>query len=95
MGTVSINGKTYTGNNVTITGDSVYIDGKLHDDSNDDSKTINVVVNGDLDSIEVETCNRITVNGDSKFINSKNGNIHASNVFGNIETKNGNINHYT
>ena len=51
---ITINGKVYNGNSVRISGNKVYIDGKLQDDGN--SKTINVTVNADIKSIEIDTC---------------------------------------
>ena len=103
---ITINGKTYKGNNIVVSGDCVYIDGKKME--GDDSKEININVVGDLGSIKVDNCNKLEVRGNCSSVESKNGdvivggyvsgdvvskngNISCGNVAGNVETKNGNI----
>ena len=88
--TISINGKTYKGNDLSISGGKVYIDGKLQHE--EDKIDINITVNGNLDTLEVDACNTITVKQNCKVVTCKNGNviIHG-NVEGDVTNKNGNI----
>jgi DUF4097 and DUF4098 domain-containing protein YvlB len=62
MGSININGKTYTGNNIIVNNDDIIIDGKSVDyDPNNEHKIINVHVDGNLESLK---CNTATINGD-------------------------------
>ena len=87
---IIINGKSYSGNNLRITNNKVYIDGVLQ---GDDSKVITIVVNGNINTIEADTCETITINGDCGSIETTNGDVDVTNqVTGNIKTTNGNVN---
>ena len=105
---VTVNGKTYKGNNVSISNNKVYIDGKL--ENQEDEKVINVVVNGNINTLTIDYCDNLEMVGDcgivaskngdvvikgnvANDVTSKNGNIVCGNVGGNVETKNGNIVH--
>lgn len=59
---VTINGKTYKGKNVSIINGTVFIDGVKQEDSKIKSTTINVVVNGNTKNVEAGGA--ITVNGE-------------------------------
>jgi hypothetical protein len=88
---ITINGKTYQGNNLQITGNRVYIDGKPVDQE-EDEKTINISVDGDIQTLKVDSCNQIDVTGNCKSVNSTNGNIQVKgNIEGDVVNKNGNI----
>lgn len=69
---ITINGKTYQGNSVQITGDKIIIDGK---EVNEDSKKIDVVFNYPLENFEIENCNTVTINGDCTTVTSKMGTL--------------------
>lgn len=105
---ITINGKTYSGNNISISGNKVYIDGKMADNEHD--KEINIIVNGNVESLDVDNCNKIQITGDCKTakttngdldiagnisgdVSTTNGNVDCQNVHGNVSTKNGNIKH--
>ena len=58
MSVVSINGKTYYGNSITIKKDgTVIIDGQNATPEN--KKIINITVEGDIESIDADYCNKI------------------------------------
>lgn len=59
MGSININGKTYTGNNIVVTNGKVIIDGKEAESGND-STNIKVIVNGDLNKLD---CTDAEING--------------------------------
>lgn len=91
MSVVIINGKTYgseTGS-VSIINGKVIIDGK---DMTPDSKEINVTINGNVETLNVDTANKIQVIGSCGSLVSHNGEINIDgNVSGNVENRNGNI----
>ena len=53
MGTISINGVNYSGNNIIISNGKVVINGK---DVTPDSKEINIKVEGNIDKLVVDSC---------------------------------------
>ena len=87
---IIINGKSYSGSNLTISNNKVIIDGVVVGD--DDSKIINIKVEGNINSLIVDNCNKLEIVGDCHNVSSKNGNISIKgNVENNVENKNGNI----
>jgi len=79
--TISINGKAYSGNNVSVSNNKVYIDGKLQDVK--DSKEIFVIVDGNINNLDVDTANQIKVNGNVNKLKTSSGDVEVS---GNVET---------
>lgn len=89
MANITINKTTYTGSNVSIVNGKVYIDGK---DVTPDGKEINISVEGNLDKLEVEHCNRIDIKGAVKDIRSASGDVNIiGDVLGSIDTKSGDV----
>lgn len=87
---ININGKSYSGDNLSVINGVVYIDGNKVDST--DEKVINISVEGNVDKLEVDSCNSIRVAGDCGTVNSKNGNLSiGGNVGGDVTNKNGNI----
>jgi len=88
--TISINGKSYVGNNVTVAGNKVYIDGKLSD--GEESKEITIIVDGNIDKLDVDVANQIRVNGDVKSLKTTSGDVEVyGNVDGNVKTMSGDV----
>jgi hypothetical protein len=89
---VTINGKTYKGNNVSMINNKVFIDGKEVTGDDSDSKVINIKIEGNIETLSIDSCDKLDVIGDCGVVNSKNGNISISgNVNGDVTNKNGNI----
>jgi len=104
---IIINGKKYTGNNLSISNNEVFIDGKRMEDD-EDSKSITIQVEGNIETITADYCDSMSITGTCGNVTSKNGNIdvigdvlndvttkngniHCGHVAGDVETKNGNI----
>lgn len=90
MNTISINGVTYTGgNSISVVNGKVIIDGK---DMTPDHKEINITVHGNIDQLEVGSCNSLSITGDCGQIKSGAGDIEITgNVGGSVSTKAGDI----
>ncbi len=87
---VTINGKTYNGNNLSVVNNKVYIDGKLVDQ--EDAKVINIHVEGNIETLDVDHCDVLEIKGNCGNVTSKNGNIVVKgDVEGDVTNKNGNI----
>jgi hypothetical protein len=105
---ININGKTFYGNDVTITNSQIIINGKNVTPGND--KTINIEIKGDV-KLNVDHCNNIgitgavdgnvkTVSGNVKVggnvkgdITTVSGDVDCGHVGGKIKTVSGNIKH--
>lgn len=87
---ITLNGKTYIGNNIVISGNQVIIDGKPVED---DSKVINITVTGNLGSLQCDNANEIKIEGDVlQGVKTTNGDVDISGeVKGNVSTTNGDV----
>lgn len=90
MNKVIINGRTIVSNgSIHITNSKVIIDGK---DETPNAKEINVSIEGNIQKLEIDACNKITVKGEVGKIDLTSGNIDVSgNITGSVKTMNGNI----
>ncbi len=88
---VTINGKTYKGNNLQISGNQVFIDGKQVGPQEGET-TINITVDSNVQTLDVDYCDKLEITGDCGNVTSKNGDIQVKgNVGGDVINKNGNI----
>lgn len=81
MGRITINGKTYYGNNIIMTNGKIIIDGKPIEDGL--SGVVELKVEGDLVSLHSD-CS-VTVNGDVKGNVSAGTSVNCKNVDGNVQ----------
>lgn len=88
-GTITINGKTYSGNNVIVNNGNVIVDG--NNVSVGDTHEINIKVTGNIDSLKVASCNSCVVNGSVGSLESTSGNVKVGDVSGNVKTVSGNV----
>ncbi len=87
---VTINGKTYKGNNLNIINNKVIIDGVEQDDILS-GPTVEVMVNGNCGDITTEN-GVVKVSGNSKNIKTHNGAVTIdNNIQGDVKTHNGNV----
>lgn len=75
-GTVVINGKSFSGNNISIVNGVVKIDGKIVEDS---------------DAIMKEHVLNISVQGDLEELSTTSGDVEVSGSVGNIKTTSGDV----
>lgn len=93
MGTITINGKSYTGNNIKVTNNVVFIDGKQVDV--EESKTINIKVEGNVNELHVDTCNLITIDGNVNTLSTVSGDVNVSaDIKNNVSTVSGDVSCY-
>lgn len=103
---VSINGRTYTGGDICIQNNKVFIDGKEQPE-NLDKTVINITIHGDCGYVD-GVINSITITGDVhgkvstvsgdinckdvyKDVSTVSGDVHCQLIKGNVETLSGNI----
>lgn len=86
---IKINNKVYKGQSITISGNKVIIDGN---DVTPESKDINIIVEGNIESIKADTCNTISVTGSIGSISTMSGYVEiGGNVSGSISTMSGDV----
>jgi cytoskeletal protein CcmA (bactofilin family) len=90
-GSIIVNGKNYgSGTNVRVANGKVYIDDKIQESSDD--KNINIQINGDIESLNVDICDKIIVQGNVDNVETTNGNVQVDGiVLGNVKTTNGSV----
>lgn len=90
---ININGQSFSGQNIQITNNRIYIDGKLIEDQEVvESKNIYITVDGNVSKLEVDNAETISVTGDANTIKTTNGNVRVVGVVhGDVKTVNGNV----
>lgn len=91
MSKFNINGKSYSGNNINIVNGKVMIDGKVQD-LEKDLPEINIVITGDIQNMEIDSCKTIEVQGNVKKIQTTSGDVIVKgNVEGDVTTMSGDL----
>lgn len=89
---ININGRTYSGNNIQISNNRVIIDGKDVTGDHKDEKVINISVEGNIESLDVGYCQKISVKGDCGRVKSASGDVKITgNVTGDVSAQSGEI----
>ncbi len=88
MGDCVVNGKSYNGNNITISGGQIIIDGEIQS-SEDLSGEVSIVVHGDVGEIELGA-GKINCEGVGD-ISTSSGDVTCGNVSGSIRTSSGDV----
>lgn len=96
MGSIVINGKrvNYTGT-ISFENGRFFLDGKELEDLESltkDQKHIEIKVEGDIDRLQVDTCDNLYIEGSCNKVKTVNGEVEiGGNVFGDVESVNGEI----
>jgi len=86
MGSCTVNGKTYHGNNISVVNNKVYIDGKaIEEGDQTNSDKVNITfTEGTFERIEV--VGDVEIKGDVKGDVSANGSINCNDITGNANS---------
>lgn len=86
---IIINGISYSGNNITIQNGKVIVDGK---NLTPEDKEINILIEGNIDSVKVDYCNELLIKGDAGNISTVSGDVSVlGKVTGSIMTTSGDV----
>jgi hypothetical protein len=90
MNTITVNGRTINSSgNVVVSSNRIMVNGV---DVTPDTKEINITITGATKKIEVDYCNKITVNGDVENLSTMSGDVDVTgNVNGSLSTMSGNV----
>lgn len=96
MGVIVINGKTYkVEGKVSIVNGTIFVNGKKfqnYEESEKDEKVINIAIEGDVEKIDVDACDSITVSGSVKNIKTMSGDVEVhGDVHGYVKTMSGDV----
>lgn len=87
--TISINGVTYEGNSISISNGVIRIDDKMVDTKS--AKRITIDVNGSVESVKVDSCDRLFVAGDVGSFKTTSGSLSCGDVNGDVNTVSGSV----
>ena len=85
---IYINQTSYSGISVLIKNGKVFIDGN---EVTSDGKQINIKVEGDIDSINVDCCEKIEVSGSVKNLSATSGDVICGDITNDVKTTSGDI----
>lgn len=89
MATFKINGKSIQGSNIVIINGKVIVDGK---GVQSDDKIINITIEGNVEKMDVDVCNTISVKGEVNDVQTKSGDIEVhGNVKGSVSSMSGDV----
>lgn len=90
MSRVTINGVTYTGKSVSVSRGKVIIDGvNVTPDSN---RNIEILVEGNIEMLTVDSCDKIRVSGSVGSISTQSGDVDISgDISGSVSTMSGDV----
>lgn len=87
-GSVTIDGRTFTGRSITISGDKVIVDGV--EQSSSLVGPVSVQVNGDVERLESSSGN-VTVQGAAGSVKTTSGDVRCGDVQGSVNTMSGDV----
>ncbi|MDZ5602546.1 hypothetical protein SJI00_07150 [Pseudomonas sp. RP23018S] len=85
---VTIDGRTFTGRNISINGDKVVVDGV--EQAGSLVGPVSVTVNGNAESVE-NGSGTVTVTGSAGQIETMSGDVYCGAVSGDVETMSGDV----
>lgn len=88
MATIRVNSTVVNGSTLVITNGKIIVDGKSVE-MDDKNITINVV--GNLDSLEVDVCDKLSITGDVGSVKTISGDVSCGNVHNSVNTVSGDV----
>lgn len=92
MTTMNINNKSYVGRSISMVNNKLFVDGKEITADHSDAKVITVTIQGDVDKLEVDACDKVTVTGNVSSLKTMSGDVDVQgSVAGSISTMSGDV----
>lgn len=89
---ININGKIFYGNNISMSGNKITIDGVVVTDEDIvNNKTVNITVEGNIESIEADYVTKIDIKGTTGSVKTTSGDVHCGNVAGDVKSTSGDV----
>ncbi|VVE75886.1 hypothetical protein PCA31118_05085 [Pandoraea captiosa] len=88
--TFKVNGITITGGkDLNIRNGRVIVDGNEVDVG--DAKQINIEIHGEVEHVDVDTCDSIVINGSAGHVKTMSGDVRCGDVSGSVKTMSGDV----
>ena len=88
MAQIIINGKSYVGNSISISKNQIIVNGtKIVEDS----KIINISIEGNVDSLNVDSCEKVVVHGFVHSVSTMSGDVECLDVKKDVKTMSGSV----
>ena len=88
MAQIIINGKSYTGNSISINKNQIIINGV---NIVEDSKVINIAIEGNVDILSVDVCEKVVVHGFVNSVSTMSGDVECMSVNKDVKTMSGSV----
>jgi len=85
---IKINGVSYTGNNIKIQKNSIYIDTDKIDIS---GKSLSIEIEGNIENLNVDRATIIKCSGNIGKLKTTSGDVECIDILGNVDTSSGDI----
>lgn len=85
---ITINGQTLSGKNITIRGGTIIIDDET---ITIDEKEINISINGNVEKLDVGSCKQIDISGDVKSVKTASGSVVIKKDAEHVTTSSGSV----
>lgn len=91
MNSVTINGNTITASgSIVVSNGKIIVNGK---DVTPNAREISIQITGNVERLEVDACQKLSVSGDVGSLKTKSGDVDCGNVGGSISTMSGDVKH--
>ena len=88
---IKIDNISYSGRSISISRNKIIIDGKDVTENHKDSKNITISVAGDLESLDVDYCDKIEIAGNVGKARTGSGDINCASITNGAQTGSGDI----
>ncbi len=85
---ININGKSIVGRSVVVVNGRVIVDGN---DQNISDKVINISIEGDINNVTADVCEKVTITGGAGSVNTMSGDVVCGDVSSNVKTMSGDV----
>lgn len=90
MAIITINGTTFQGKNIQVINNRVKVDEQFVEYP--ESKKVNIQVVGNVDSLSVDACEKVSIKGDCSSVETLSGDVEVSGeVKGSVSTMSGDV----
>lgn len=89
MSQIVINGRVYNGRSISINNGKIIIDGDIS--VKEESKTINIYIEGNVEQLSVDACEKVMVNGFVNTLSTMSGDVECGNVNQSVSTQSGDV----
>ena len=86
---ITINGRAYQGNSVSVRGNQVIIDGVKQDMP--EEKNITISIEGNVNTLSVDSCDKVRVTGSVGTLKTMSGDVKCGDVDGDVKTMSGDV----